>query len=110
MEHSVTIRALEMRANFVRAALDFFTSEEVEALRSTVTEVIVQGFSKVPLTPSFREAVAEAFGTPCSEIATVPDCELVKLGLRSLDQPCVRDAFLFHAGLVDRFWLSLSAT
>lgn len=97
-----------MMRGFVEAAIDLVENEEIEALREKATEVIVQGFSKVPLTPSFREAVADCYGTSAEEVTSIKDDDLVQLGLQSLTSQSVKDAFLFHASLVDEFWKTLT--
>ena len=79
-----------------------------EELRTCLSNIIVKGFKKVPLTPFFKEAVGESFNI-AGQLPKLSDEEIIRLGLESLGEPEIRDAFRFHAELVDRYWAKLSS-
>lgn len=92
--------------NFIEAA--FVCLEDCsDQLRACVSDIVVKGFLKVPLTPIFKEAVGDSFNIS-TQMEKLSDEEFIRLGLQSLGEPSMRDVFLFHAELVDCYWERLT--
>lgn len=78
-----------------------------DELRTCISDIIVKGFLKVPLTPTFKEAVGRSFNI-IDQLHKLSDEEMIRLGLQSLGEPDMKDVFLFHAELVDTYWERMS--
>ena len=92
-----------MMREFIAAAVVTF-EECSEEVRECLRKIIVRGFEPVHVTPSFREAVAEAFGVDYETVAEMKQNDLVRMGLLVVLEPKVKEAYENHARLVDKFW------
>lgn len=98
-----------MMRDFIEAAVATF-GDCTEEVRECLRKIIVKGFSCVPVTPSFRETVADAYGVDFETVRQMKQSDLVRLGLLVVNEYQVREAYENHAELVDKFWgLLLSA-
>ena len=92
-----------MMEEFVKGAIECL-DDCTEEMRECLNNIILKGFRFVAITPIFRESISSSFDVPIEQVAELDQDDVVKLGLNSLNHAEVKDAFLFHASLVDEFW------
>ena len=92
-----------MMSDFIRAALETFEDCN-ENVRECLRQIVVRGFALVPVTPTFRKVIAEAYGVEFETVETMGQNELVRLGLLVISEPEVSDAYKGHAEMVDQYW------
>jgi hypothetical protein len=92
-----------MMADFTEGAIACL-SESSNEVRECLGDILVKGFAYVPITKYFREAIASSFAVPYDQVASLSQNDAVKLGVQSINEPEVLDAFRFHAQLVDDLW------
>jgi len=92
-----------MMREFVEGAIECLENCSDE-MKECLAKIITKGFRFASITPSFRESVSTAFDVPIEQVAELDQDDVVKLGLNSLQTTEVKDAFLFHAEIVDEFW------
>jgi len=92
-----------MMREFVEGAIECLDDCSDE-IKECLAKIIIKGFRFVAITPSFRESVSTAFDVPIEQVAELDQDDVVKLGLGSLQTTEVKDAFLFHAEIVDELW------
>ena len=98
-----------MMKDFIEAAVATF-GDCTEEVRECLRKIIVRGFKVVPVTPSFRETVADAYGVDYETVRQMKQSDLVRLGLLVINEHQIQTAYENHAHLVDQFWgLLLSA-
>ena len=92
-----------MMEDFIIAAIA--TLEDCnDEVRDCLRKIIVKGFGHVSIISTFREAVAISYGVSFSHVANLKQSEVVRLGLLTIAEPEVADAFKFHASQVDQVW------
>lgn len=92
-----------MMKEFVEGAIECLEDCSDE-MKECLAKIIIKGFRFVSITPTFRESVSSSFDVPIEQVAELDQDDVVKLGLNSLNDAEVKDAFLFHASLVDELW------
>ena len=75
-----------------------------QEVRDCLARIIVKGFDFVKITLNFRIIMAESFSVPLDQVLSLKQADVIKLGLTSLGEYRVREAFIFHAELVDKLW------
>jgi len=92
-----------MMQDFIAAAVA--TLEDCnDEVRDCLRKIIVKGFGHVSIVSSFREAVALSYGVEFSHVEKLKQSEVVRLGLLTIGEPDVAEAFRFHASMVDQVW------
>ena len=95
-----------MMEDFITAAIATLENCN-EEVRDCLQKIIVKGFDHVKIISTFREAVANSYGVSFAHVEGLKQADVVKLGLLTIAEPEVADAFKFHASQVDNVWALL---
>ena len=78
-----------------------------ESSKEEVEKVLRMGCRLLPLGSHIREGIARGWGMTSEKIKDLDDDAVVSLGLKSIKEEVVADAFLSHAKIIDAYFKTL---